>query len=94
MTNAMKASLTACVLLFSAPSVALAHKCDDGGFENIHGQWVATPYCEEELAAQISRRDHWHYTASQLHSSPASMEEFCRGNANPDVTTACAPYRD
>lgn len=94
MKNTVRASLAACAFLLALPEAAFAHNCDDGGFENIHGQWVATPYCEEELAAQISHRNHWHYTASQLHSSSTSMEEFCRGNANPDVTTACAPYRD
>ena len=44
----------------------------------------------QELAAQISRKSLWGYT----HSSPAAMDEFCRGNADIHLTTACAPYKD
>ena len=74
---------------------ALAHPhCDDGGFALVHGQWISSQWCQEELAAQYSRRHRWGYTAAQLHSRPAAMDEFCRGNDNIKFTTACAPYKD
>ena len=73
---------------------AMAHpRCDDMGFALVHGQWISSQWCQEELAAQYSRKSRWGYTAAQLHSSPAAMDEFCRGNDNIEFTTACAPYK-
>ena len=74
---------------------ASAHPhCDDGGFALVHGQWLSSQWCQEELAAQVSRKSRWGYTAAQLHNSPAAMDEFCRGNYDIRFTTACAPYKD
>jgi hypothetical protein len=81
--------------LTASCTVALAQpRCDDMGFALVHGQWISSPWCQEELAAQYSRKHGWGYTAARLHSSPVAMEEFCRGNANIEFSTACAPYKD
>ena len=83
-----------CFAFASCGSAVADPRCDDMGFALVHGQWISSQWCLEELAAQYSRRHRWGYTAAQLHSSPAAMDEFCRGNDNIEFTTACAPYKD
>jgi hypothetical protein len=76
---------------------ALRHhvsRCDDMGFARDGGGWEADPVCEADLAAHIAHKSGYHYSAAQLYSNPASMDEFCRGEDNIELTTACAPYDD
>ncbi len=80
---------------FASCGSAVAHpRCDDMGFALVHGQWIASQWCQEELAARVSRKSGWGYTSAQLHNSPKAMEEFCRGNADIRFTDACASHRD
>jgi hypothetical protein len=87
-------SLAALALTASFTAVSARPHCDDMGFALVHGQWISSSWCQEELAAQYSRKNRWGYSAARLHSSPVAMEEFCRGNNNIEFTTACAPYKD
>ena len=82
--------------LTSANADAAVHhsRCDGMGFAHIDGNWVSDPVCEAELAARIARKSGFHYSAAQLYRNPAAMDEFCRGEANIELTTACAPYND
>lgn len=80
--------------IVGATSAAAHPQCDDGGFALVHGHWISSQWCQEELATQVSRRRGWTSTASGLHSSPAKMEEFCRGNNDIRFNTACAPFKD
>jgi hypothetical protein len=82
-----------CIITQCGSAMARPH-CDDGGFALVHGHWISSQWCQEELAARVSRKSRWGYSASQLHNSPAAMDEFCRGNADIRFTTACAPYKD
>jgi len=92
MTIRILGPITICVV--AQCGSAMAHpRCDDMGFALVHGQWVSSQWCQEELAAHVSHKSRWGYTAAQLHSSPAAMNEFCRGNADIRFTTACAPYK-
>lgn len=86
--------LAASLTLVASITAAGAHTCDDMGFERIHGRWIGTPFCEEELAAHEARREHLPYSSAQLHNNPSDLEEFCQGNADPMLTTTCAPYSD
>lgn len=73
---------------------SLVSRCDDMGFARVGGGWVADPVCQSELAAHIAHKRGEHYTAAQLYNSPAAMDEFCRGEDDINLTTACAPYKD
>lgn len=68
--------------------------CDGMGFALVNGRWIASPWCQAELAAQASRKGGWGYTAAQLRNNPKAIEEFCRGNADIRFTETCAPHRD
>ena len=85
--------LIAVCVLAQCGSAMARPRCDDMGFALVHGQWISSQWCQEELAAKYSRKSRWGYTAAQLHNSPAAMDEFCRGNDNIKFTTACAPYK-
>ena len=37
--------------------------CDGMGFALVNGRWIASPWCQAELAAQASRKGGWGYTA-------------------------------
>ena len=80
------------ILIQPGSAFAYPH-CDDMGFALVHGQWVSSQWCQEELAAKVSGKRRWGYTTAELHRSPAAMEEFCRGNADIRFTTACAAYK-
>ena len=76
-------------------TAATAHpQCDDGGFALVHGHWIASQWCQAQLAGQVSRQRGEGYTSAQLRNSPAKMEEFCRGNNDIRFDTACAPFKD
>jgi hypothetical protein len=69
-------------------------RCDDMGFARVGDGWVADPVCQAELAAHVAHERGEHYTASELYNNPATMDEFCRGETDINLTTACAPYND
>ena len=50
--------------------------CDGMGFALANGRWIASPWCQAELAAQASRKGGWGYTAAQLRNNPKAIEEF------------------
>jgi len=92
--NQFRLALIACCAFASCGSALAQPRCDDGGFALVYGRWISSEWCQEELAAQLSRKRHWGYTAAQLHNNPKAMEEFCRGNADIRFTDACASNRD
>lgn len=69
-------------------------RCDDMGFARVGGGWVADPVCQSELAAHVAHKRGEHYSAAELYNNPAAMDEFCRGEMDINLTTACAPYND
>lgn len=69
-------------------------RCDDMGFARAGGGWVADPVCQAELAAHVAHKRGEHYSAAELYNNPAAMDEFCRGEMDINLTTACAPYND
>jgi hypothetical protein len=90
-------ALACCTMIgMQSGSAAAAHaeRCDDQGFTLDDGRWIESPNCDARIAARYSRRHHEGYTYAQLRNSPASMDEFCRGNPNIEFTTTCAPYND
>lgn len=82
-----------CVVV-SCTAAAAHPRCDDMGFALVHGQWIESQWCEEELAAQVEGKRRWGHTAAELHSSAAAMDDFCRSNFDIRFTTVCAPYKD
>ncbi len=85
-------SIVCLISLAAAPAIASCgpavaqSRCDGNGFELSNGRWIASKYCQEELAASVAERDeHRHYEVPRLHGQPLS--EFCRRRGRFDIRT-------
>lgn len=65
--------------------IAKAHsRCDGNGFELSNGRWIASKYCQEELAAAVAVRDE-HRQGRRLHGE--ALSQFCRRGGKFDIRT-------
>jgi hypothetical protein len=71
---------------------ANAHSRCDGGFELIHGRWIATRSCELVEANKVARERNMRVSEHPSNYNEETPEEFCRGNPDIRVTTLCAGY--
>ena len=63
------------VMIMATPADAI--DCDRG-FQRVNGQFIATPYCQDEYLAQVAREYGLRATASQLRNNPNFKKEICR----------------
>ena len=54
-----------------------AIKCKRGT-QLIGGQWIATPYCQDQLLAEVARQYGLRATASKIRNNPNFRIEICR----------------
>lgn len=83
------------LLAFGISDTATAHQRCDGDFESVNGSWVATRYCQRQVANRIAHEEHMR--VSQHTSGPNDMtpEEYCRWHAADIRTqTYCSSYND
>ena len=71
---------------------AMAHpRCDDMGFALVHGQWISSQWCQEELAAQIFSQEpvglHGCATAQQPRSDGRVLPRQCQHRVHHRVRT-------
>ncbi len=76
-------------------TAAGAHARCDGDFQFVHGNWVATRYCQRAVAEHVANRYHEHITNHAVRSSDMRPDEFCRWhNAEIETSTYCSSYND
>lgn len=51
--------------------------CDDG-FQVVRGRYVASPYCQDALVAQVAREHGMETTVARLRANPNYRREVCR----------------
>lgn len=61
--------------LVATPAAAI--KCNQGN-QLVNGQWLATPYCQDQLLAQVGREHGFHSSADQIRNNPNYKKELCR----------------
>jgi hypothetical protein len=66
-------ALAVCVI--TTPSFAIT--CNQGN-QLVGGQWLATPYCQDEYLAQVGREHGFQASAERLRSNPNYKKELCR----------------
>lgn len=89
----LAASVSLIVLGFA--TAASAHARCDGDFQLIHGSWIATRYCQRQVADHVARAEHTRITHHTVSSSDETPEEFCRWhNADIETYTYCSSYND
>jgi len=66
-------------LLFVGVAVpaAAAIKCQDGN-QLIQGNWMATPYCQDKLLAQVANARGFKTTFAAIRNNPNHKKELCR----------------
>jgi hypothetical protein len=75
-------------MIAGAPAEA-AIKCS-GGYQIVNGSPIATPYCQDNLVAQVAREQGFKASESAVRNNPNYKRELCRyvGRDN-RLTTAC-----
>jgi hypothetical protein len=48
------------------------------GFQQIQGSWLATPYCQDELIAEVARQYGMKASVQAIRSNPNFKREVCR----------------
>jgi hypothetical protein len=78
MVGFQKAGLIAAVLVavVAAPASA-AIKCQDGS-QLIQGNWMATPYCQDALLAQVANQRGFKTSFAAIRNNPNHKKELCR----------------
>ncbi len=62
-----------CILATSASAIS----CKQGS-QLVNGQWLETPYCQDQLLAQVGREHGFNSTAEHIRSNPNYKKEVCR----------------
>ena len=74
------ATLTATCLAaagFLAPAEARSIKCANG-YQLVAGNYLATPYCQDELLAKVAREHGMRASADRIRYNPNYKREVCR----------------
>ena len=81
---------TALLLVSSVMPAAAQINCEDG-YQIVHGERIATPYCGDQLLARLSRRHGVSASADAIRKSPQLKTELCglAGN-DPSLQSICA----
>lgn len=61
----------------SAPVAEARIMCRDG-FQSSGGNWISTPYCNDEHLAQIARRHGVKVSGNEVRANPNKKYEVCR----------------
>ena len=75
----------------SVSPAAYAHIVCDGDFQVVNGREIATPYCQDNTLAQVSRGYGRRVSDTEVRNNPGPKDKLCR-NFGSDilVKSACA----
>jgi hypothetical protein len=78
MRGSAKAGLIGAALLGAMATTASAEiKCNDGN-QLIQGNWMATPYCQDKLLAQVANARGFKTSFAAIRNNPNHKKELCR----------------
>lgn len=69
-------AIVAAVNVFTTP--AQARIVCRNGYQNVSGNMIATPYCQDELLAQVARQHGMKAAAGRIRENPNYKREVCR----------------
>jgi hypothetical protein len=80
MTHGHKAMIGLCAALGAAVSSlpAQAKIACQNGYQNVQGSWFATPFCQDELVAEVAHQFGVKASASAIRNNPNFKREVCR----------------
>jgi len=56
---------------------AFAIKCENG-YQRVQGNLIATPYCQDQLLAQVAVSQGFKTSAAKIRNNPNHKKEICR----------------
>ena len=62
-----------CILATSASAITCKQ-----GYQLVDSQWLATPYCQDQLLAQVGREHGFDSSAEHILTNPNYKKELCR----------------
>jgi hypothetical protein len=62
--------------VFVAPASA-AIKCKRGT-QLVGGQWIATPYCQDQYLAEVARKSGFNASAAKIRNNPNYKKNLCQ----------------
>ncbi|MCC7253757.1 hypothetical protein [Hyphomicrobium sp.] len=69
--------LAALQSMIAAPPAEARIACKDG-FQLSGGNWISTPYCNDEHLAQIARKHGFKISGREVRENPAEKYRLCR----------------
>ena len=72
----LAAAAVALLAVVASPASA-AIKCQDGS-QLIQGNWMATPYCQDALLAQVANQRGFKTSFAAIRNNPNHKKELCR----------------
>ncbi len=69
--------LTCLVAAIAAATPASAIECRQGT-QRVQGNWIATPYCQDQYLAQVARERGMRASAAKIRNNPNYKKELCR----------------
>ena len=83
--------LSVLAVTISLSRAALAHIVCHDDFQVVNGREIATPYCQDNTLAQVSRRFGRRVSDAQVRNNPGLKDELCRNfGSDIRVKSACA----
>lgn len=65
------------VAALPAAGVAGSAKCERG-YQLVQGNWISTPYCQDDYLAQVAREYGFKASAAKIRNNPNYKKELCR----------------
>jgi hypothetical protein len=65
------------IVLVSAGGAEAAIRCKDG-YQIVQGNYLATPYCQDDLLARVAREYGMRASAAAIRGNPNYKKEVCR----------------
>ncbi len=81
MTTMKTACLATLAVAVLGTGPALAIECRDGN-QLVQGNWLATPYCQDQLLAQVATERGFKASLAQIRNNPNYKKELCRSLFN------------
>lgn len=69
--------LTACAAVTMAQSASASIKCSKG-FQVVGGSLLSTPYCQDQLVAEVAQQYGMHTSAAAIRNNPNYKRHVCR----------------
>lgn len=91
--SAAPACLAVGIALSPAAPANAKIRCSDDGYQRVGGSWLSTPFCQDNLVAQVAREHGVRVSDAEIRNNPNRKGEVCRfiGSDN-RVRNACSGY--